>query len=266
MSSLPPSSAPYSDPFADKLTIETPEQTALEFDIAGVGSRFLALALDTLFQIVATLVFVIGGAVIFRTLLPFSSGATWALALVWVLLFLIFIGYFAIFEAVWNGQTPGKRIIRIRVIKDTGRPIAPYEAVARNLLRLVDQMPGILYGIGIVSALLSRQNKRLGDFVAGTIVVHEQELQDFRPLWQTPAAPATTISYGADQLSREEFALVESFLNRRSALPPDVRFRMAEQIATRIKIKLSVPPAMMPTSEKLLEAVAAERRSSGKYL
>jgi uncharacterized RDD family membrane protein YckC len=265
MSSLPPSPAPYPEPYADKLTIETPEQTALEFNIAGVGSRFLALALDTLFQLVAALVFVLGGAVIFRALLPLESGATWAVALLWVLLFLIFIGYFAIFEAVWNGQTPGKRIIRIRVIKDTGRPIAPSEAVARNLLRLVDQMPGILYGVGIVSALLSRQNKRLGDFVAGTIVVHEQELQDFRPLWQAPVNP-TAVSYGAEKLTAEEFSLIETFLNRRNALPPDVRFRMAEQIAARIKPNLAVPPTMMPTSEKLLEAVAAERRASAKYL
>ncbi|MGB9334921.1 MAG: RDD family protein [Candidatus Acidiferrales bacterium] len=265
MSSLPPSSAPYSGPYADKLTIETPEQTDLEFNIAGVGSRFLALALDTLIQIVAIIVFVFGGAVIFRAMLPFESGATWAIALLWVALFLIFIGYFAIFEAIWNGQTPGKRIIRIRVIKDTGRPIAPSEAVARNLMRLVDQMPVFLYGVGIVSALISRQNKRLGDFVAGTIVVHEQELRDFRPLWQA-SANTSTVSYGAEKLTAEEFSLIETFLNRREALPPDVRFRMAEQIATSIKQKLSVPPAMMPTSEKLLEAVAAERRASAKYL
>jgi uncharacterized RDD family membrane protein YckC len=265
MSSIPPSPAPYSEPYADKLTIETPEQTDLEFNIAGVGSRFLALALDTLIQIAATLVFVVGGATIFRALLPFASGATWAIALLGVLLFLIFIGYFAIFESVWNGQTPGKRMIGIRVIKDTGRPIAPSEAVARNLLRLVDQMPVFLYGVGIVSALISRQNKRLGDFVAGTIVVREQELRDFRPLWKAPVS-SSTVAYGALRLTAEEFSLIESFLNRRDALPPDVRYRMAEQIALRIKPKLEVPAAAMSSSEKLLEAVAAERRSSAKYL
>ena len=265
MSSIPPSPAPYPELYADKLTIETPEQTALEFSIAGVGSRFLALALDTLIQIVAALVFGIGGAILFREFLPFAAGATWGVALLTLLLFVIFIGYFAIFESVWNGQTPGKRIVSIRVIKDTGRPITPSEAVARNLLRLVDQMPGILYGVGIVSALISRQNKRLGDFVAGTIVVREQELRDFRPLWQAPAS-ASTVSYGAARLTAEEFSLVESFLNRREALPPDVRYRMAEQIAMRIKPKLDVPAATTLSSERLLEAVAAERRTSAKYL
>ena len=163
------------------------------------------------------------------------------------------------------GRRPASAWSNIRVIKDTGRPITPSEAVARNLLRLVDQMPGILYGVGIVSALLSRQNKRLGDFVAGTIVVREQELRDFRPLWQAPASDSA-VSYGAAQLSAEEFSLVETFLNRREALPADVRYRMAEQIAARIKPKLDVPAGMMLSSEKLLEAVAAERRTSTKYL
>jgi uncharacterized RDD family membrane protein YckC len=265
MSSIPPSSTPFSEAYADKLTIETPEQTALEFNIAGVGSRFLALALDTLIQIAAALIFGLGGAIIFRELMPFASGATWAIALLWVLLFVIFIGYFAIFESVWNGQTPGKRMIRIRVIKDTGRPITPSEAVARNLLRLVDQMPVFLYGVGIASALISRQNKRLGDLVAGTIVVREQELRDFRPLWQAPTN-TSVLTYGASRLTAEEFSLIETFLNRREALPPDVRYRMAEQIATRIKLRIEVPSTMMLSSEKLLEAVAAERRTSAKYI
>lgn len=265
MSALPPSSGPFSETYNDKLTIDTPEQTALEFAIAGVGSRFLALALDSLIQIVAILIFVFGGSVIFAALLPLDARSGWAIALLLFVLFVILIGYFAIFEAVWNGQTPGKRIIGIRVIKDTGRPISGYEAVARNLLRLVDQMPGILYGVGIVSALISRQNKRIGDFVAGTIVVREQELRDFRPLWQAPANPATVL-YGAEALGAEEFSLLETFLNRRAALPPDVRFRMAEQIAARIRPKLSVPPDGLPSSERLLEMLAAERRASGKYL
>jgi uncharacterized RDD family membrane protein YckC len=264
MSSLPPSSAPYSGPYVDKLTIETPEQTALEFNIAGVGSRFLALALDTLIQISAVIILIIAGSYLIHEVFPFASGATWTIALFGVLLFLVFIGYFAIFEAIWNGQTPGKRLIRIRVIKETGRPIVPSEAVARNLLRLVDQMPGFLYGVGIVSALISRQNKRLGDLVAGTIVVHEQDLRDFRPLWQAPESPSV-VNYGAEKLSAEEFSLIEAFLNRRTSLPPHVRFRMAEQIALRIKPKLTAPPEMMPASEKLLEALAAERRTSAKY-
>ncbi len=264
MSSLPPSPTGISGSYSDKLTIETPEQTALEFAIAGVGSRFLALAFDTTIQIAAGLLLIFGSALIFRLVAPGVASSTWVLATFAIIAFLLVFGYFAIFEAVWNGQTPGKRLARIRVIKDSGRPIAPFEAVARNLLRLVDQLP-FFYGVGIVSALISRQNKRLGDLVAGTIVVHEEELHEFRPLWQAPANTAT-VTYGAEKLTAEEFSLIETFLNRRNALAPDVRFRMAEQIAGRIRSKLAVPAAMLPPTERLLEALAAERRASATYL
>jgi hypothetical protein len=167
---------------------------------------------------------------------------------------------------LWNGQTPGKKKEGLRVIKDSGRPITPVESVGRNLLRIVDQLPAF-YGVGIASVLLSRQNKRLGDFVAGTIVVHEKSLLDAKPVWQptqAEQAPATT-TYGSERLTPEEFALIEAFLNRRSSLPSDVRFSMADQIARQIRPKLSLPPGELLYAEKLLEVVAHERRSSAGY-
>lgn len=261
--SVPPPTSP-SSPYADKLTIETPEQTALEFAIAGIGSRFLALAFDTLIQVVAAILLIIGGSLLISGAFPGGIGATWTAALLILLAFVIYFGYFAIFEAVWNGQTPGKLITHIRVIKDSGRPITPAESVGRNLMRIVDGQPGFLYAIGMVSVLLSKENKRLGDFVAGTIVIHERELQDIRPLWQAPPSAATT-KFGAENLTPEEFALVEAFLNRRHSLEPDVRYRMAEQIASRIKPKLTASPEGFPSSERLIEAVAAERRSTAGY-
>ena len=265
MSTPPPSPAPPSATYADKLTIETPEQTALEFAIAGIGSRFLALALDTLIQLSVFAIVVIGAVVLAGTLFARVSNSMWIMASMLLLIFTLFYGYFAAFEALWNGQTPGKRLLRIRVIKDTGRPITPSESVGRNLMRIVDQLP-FLYGVGIASAALSRQNKRLGDFVAGTIVVHERELQDVRPLWQAPQSSAISLArYGAERLTADEFALVEAFLNRRDSLTPEVRFRMGEEIARRIKPKLSLPPENLPSNERLLEAVVAERRSTAGY-
>jgi uncharacterized RDD family membrane protein YckC len=262
--SLPPTTPPLPSVSADKISIETPEQTSLEFAIAGIGSRFLALAFDTLIQAVVMALVFTAGAFLIGSLLHGTLSAAWIFALVILLGFIVFFGYFAIFEAVWNGQTPGKRITRIRVIKDSGRPIAPAESVGRNLMRIVDSLP-FLYAVGIVSALLSKQSKRLGDFVAGTIVIHERELQDIRPLWQPPLVAATT-KYGAENLTAEEFAVVEAFLNRRSSLEPGVRYRMAEQVAARIKPKLTAPPENFPASERLLEAVAAERRASARYI
>lgn len=194
----------------------------------------------------------------------FGLSQQWIVAIGILLGFSFYFGYFAIFEAVWNGQTPGKRAARIRVIKESGRPITPAESVARNLMRIVDQLPAF-YGLGIASVLISSQNKRLGDFVAGTIVVHERTLQDIRPLWEAAKTPVT-VKYGAERLTPEDFALMESFLNRRDALAPDVRYRMAEQITARIKPRLAIPPAEMPSAEKLLEAVASERRANAGYI
>ena len=259
-----PGSNPLPSALADKLTIDTPEQTALEFAIAGIGSRFLALALDTLIQGLVGLLVLFASSLLMAGVFRGSpQGSMWYGALLILFFFLLYFGYFAFFEAVWNGQTPGKRTIGIRVIKDSGRPLTPAESVARNLLRIVDMLPG-LYAVGIASVLLSRQSKRLGDYVAGTIVVHEKTLQEIRPSWQAPQA-AGTLRYGAAALTAEEFALVETFLHRRAALVPDVRFRLAEQIAGQIKAKLTLPPGEPASSEKLLEAVAAERRSAARY-
>lgn len=259
-------SAPPPRGYADKLTIETPEQTALEFPIAGVGSRFLALALDTVIQVVVSMIagLVAGVGFAWGGLTTSSLPQLWALSLVGLFFFAVYYGYFALFEAIWNGQTPGKRVARIRVIKESGRPINAAESIARNMMRLVDQLP-LFYAIAIVSVLLTRKSKRLGDLVAGTIVIHERPLQDIRPLWQA-ASGTSTFQYGSHNISPEEFALVEAFLNRRDSLAPDVRFRMADQIVTRVRSQIVLPPGDTLAGEKLLEAIAKERRSSAGYL
>jgi hypothetical protein len=119
--------------------------------------------------------------------------------------------------------------------------------------------------VGIVSILASKQNKRLGDFVAGTIVVRENSLEQARPVWQESPL-VSGVTYGSERLTAEEFALVEAFLNRRSELDPYVRYQMATQIAAKIQPKLTIPPSELPPAEKLLEAVAYERRAAGRYL
>jgi len=205
--------------------------------------------------------------VIVGVALPDSAKSEiWVIALIVIAYFVLYFGYFAIFEVIWNGQTPGKKKEGLRVIKDSGRPITPSEAVGRNLMRIVDQMP-LFYAIGIGSVLLSRQNKRLGDFVVGTIVVHEKSLVDVKPVWRSQFAGQTapTTTYGSERLTPEEFALIEAFLNRRDSLPGDVRFSMADQIAKQIRPKLTLPAGELFYAEKLLEVVAQERRSSAGY-
>lgn len=253
--------------FVDKLTIETPEQTALDFTVAGIGSRFIALTLDTLIQMGVGLVVGIAGIFGIGGLAKYwPSSSMWVAALMLLFYFLLYFGYFACFEIIWNGQTPGKRKTKIRVIKDSGRPLTPAETIARNLMRIVDWMPGF-YGVGIVSMLLTKENKRLGDLVAGSLVVRETSLSEIRPVWEAAQDPAISslTALGAIHLSNEECALIESFLNRRIDLEPAVRFRMADDILRRLKPKLTLPAENSLSTEKLLEMLARERRANNRY-
>jgi len=259
--------AAYDSATGEKLIIETPEQTSIEFPLAGIGSRFLAILIDSLIQgaiaLVLSLIFVgisfsLGVAGFGRL----AIGAVWIVAILIVGYFVLMYGYFILFETIWNGQTPGKRLTHIRVIKDSGQPITAIDAVGRNLLRIIDQLP-FAYGIGVLSAWISLQSKRLGDFVAGTVVVHEKALEGAPPQWDT-AVRSAGHNYGAIRLTPEEFALIETFLSRRSALDPIIRYKMADGIMRRIAPKLSLPPER-PSNEKLLEELVQERRSTAGY-
>ena len=252
----------------DKLTIETPEQTALEFPLAGVGSRCLALMLDLLIQIGVNLVLGIIWLIV-EAVVP-SGGAwlsalgIWATAILALAGFVVYFGYYAIFESIWNGQTPGKRVAHLRVIQESGRPLCIWQAVVRNLMRVVDWLP-VFYAVGLASALLSKQNRRLGDFVAGTVVVHERPLEKISVGWtNAPAAAAPALPLGAARLGVEEVRLIEAFLERRNALDYEVRRRMANQIASRVGQAIGLEDgrraaAGLLSDESFLEAVARER-------
>jgi uncharacterized RDD family membrane protein YckC len=249
----------------DKLTIETPEQTSLEFPLAGIGSRFLGLALDTLLIIAAYTVLGLIAALVASLGFIGVMGKQWGLAILIFVAFTVQFGYFAIFEALWNGQTPGKRWTHLRVIQDSGRPITPYGAILRNLVRIVDSLPSF-YAIGIVTMLISRENKRVGDYAAGTVVVHEKPLLGVDAIWSVSATSPQPVPAGPfAQLSIDELHLVESFFDRRSNLDPDVRRSMARQIAQRLGERLNVPAEARPDSEKFLEVLAEQRRSSARF-
>ena len=243
---------------SDKLTIDTPEQIPLEFPLAGIGSRFLAVAVDSLIQFFAWLVLML----LFTWFEPdlariWPRAPVWAFAILMIIGFLIFSGYFAVFETVWNGQTPGKRAVRIRVIKDSGRPISVYEAIIRNVIRVIDGLG--LYAVGIISVFVSSRNKRLGDFAAGTVVVHENALTELQPAWEADTRKEGS-AYNIANLSLPDLELIEAFLQRRYDLLPEVRQRSAEQIATRMRQKLQIATDAAASDEGFLEKLARERR------
>jgi uncharacterized RDD family membrane protein YckC len=250
---------------ADKLIIETPEQTSLEFPLAGIGSRFLAVALDTLLQFAVYIVLGLIALLVSSFGLVGALGKQWGIAILIFVAFSVQFGYFALFETIWNGQTPGKRWTHLRVIQDSGRPINAYDSVLRNLLRIVDTLPS-LYAIGIVTMLISRENKRVGDYAAGTVVVHEKPLQGVGAIWSVAAAPAQALpAIPSAQLTLDELQLVETFFERRTSLDPEVRRAMARQIAQRLGERLNVPGEMRSDAEKFLEALAEQRRSSARF-
>ena len=264
---------PLNQSMADHLIIETPEQISLELPLAGIGSRFLALALDTLIQLVAGLALFLLWITLGALGLVIASPAAnqksvWATAALILAAFLVQIGYFAFFESIWNGQTPGKRYLRLRVIRQGGQPISTYEAVARNLLRIVDSIPGV-YAVGILCALLSAESKRLGDYVADTVVVYERPIQlnpgDSRGSESREVVGGDILTDHA-RLSADEFVLIDSFLIRRHQLSPGVRQQLAGQIVQRIATRAGIPTERQGNPEALLEELAKSYRTQASLL
>jgi len=271
--------------FTDQLNIETPEQVDLRFPIAGIGSRFLALLTDTIIQLVAEIVllllFVLVVSAAQRTALGqmTDTAAKWFVAGVFLFHFLLYWGYFSLFEAFWNGQTPGKRLLKIRVIKDSGRQITFFESLARNLLRIVDLMFGYL--VGVICMLCNKQQKRLGDFVAGTIVVHERSEDQpamthnsrtftaamyQQPAVETPRRNEST-PLAADAVARletQDLNMIDAFLTRALDLERATREEMARKIAHRMAAKMQVPLPEGSSPERFLEAVAYDMRAGAR--
>jgi hypothetical protein len=168
---------------------------------------------------------------------------------------------------LWNGQTPGKRWAGIRVIKETGRPINAFEAIARDLLRVIDLIPIIPpYAVGIVTMLLNSKNRRLGDFVAGTLVVHDKKAQESDLFFNTAQKKPEFAVYQAGRLGVAEVELIETFLARRLDIPSDVRQQSALRIATMIASKLGLDSQARPAdNENFLELVVMEFRNRAQY-
>ena len=253
----------------DKLTIDTPEQVHLEFTLANIGSRFMAVLLDTLIQVALYIGLLIILAIVASVnVWSPRNYSLWILAIYLLVNFCIYVGYYATFEVFWKGQTPGKRWAGIRVIKDSGRPINGMEAITRNALRLVDQFPGI-YAIGIVTMLLNSKNKRLGDFVAGTLVVHEKKVAEAESELFFNASDVKmegVALYQAGKLGIQEIELIETFLSRRLDIPPEVRRQNGVRIAEMIGAKLGIDPAARPPdNENFLELVVREFRNSARF-
>jgi uncharacterized RDD family membrane protein YckC len=256
----------------DELIIETPERVELHYVLANVGNRFLAAAIDHLIQLAVVAIFLV--AVQAMTSWQAISGASvWVKAIAVLIVFAIIWGYFVAFETLWNGQTPGKRIMKLRVIREDGRPVRFFEAFIRNLLRLtVDFQPIPSYAVGVVSIIFNSRSKRVGDFVAGTVVVKErateapslEEIIRISEAERRRVETAAPFAIDARLLTPQEVQVIETFLKRRFELPPANRAALASRIASSAAAKLNVSAALLPP-ESLLEEVERQHAAQSRY-
>lgn len=245
--------------------------------LAGIGSRFIAVLIDTLIWGAGLVVL---GLVVwaFQPALQAFNGLSyqWTVAISTLALFALNWGYYTLFEAFWHGRTPGKRVARIRVIQRSGRAIGIFESMARNFIRYVDQFP-FFYAVGVIAVFATRQHQRLGDLAAGTLVVRDRAEET--PLWadtgprivSAPGSPSDLLpephhSVALDasaiaRLSPSDLQVLESFFARRLDLPLATRQGLADRLAHAIQAKsgLESPPGV--SVETFLEAAARELRN-----
>jgi uncharacterized RDD family membrane protein YckC len=240
-------------------TVLTPERVSLQYDIAGIGSRGAAVLVDTVLQLIALTVLMLVGVlgVGFAAGLAGAGGFSFASPAAGAVLIGIYAlatlvvtaGYFMVFEILWNGQTPGKRLVGVRVIRENGYPIRPIDAVIRNLVRVVDWLP-FTYGVGVLTMLLNKRSKRLGDFASGTIVVREGS----RGPVSMPLV-ADVDSPRGFELSNQDATLVRDFLLRRGGMNPRARADLAQRLATSLAQRYSLPLESAP--EAFLERLTS---------
>ena len=252
--------------YEDRISIATPEGVDLELTLAGVGSRCAARLLDQLIQtgvlIALTLLLgAVGGFLIGDGGDGGEDGtgaAAVATALFLVLAFLVQFGYDVLFETLASGRSPGKRWTGLRVVRVDGAPVGFVTSAVRNLVRLVDFLPGF-YGVAMVAVLVSSKNQRLGDMAAGTLVVREKKVAPPAGAILAPSRWADDVSgWDVSAITNEELATVRRFLERRGGLTPAARDRLGSELATRLFPKVAGPTGNMG-AEQFLEALVVAK-------
>jgi uncharacterized RDD family membrane protein YckC len=225
------------------LVVATPERVSFDYQVAGLGTRAIAQVLDLL--IVSGILLALYFVAVAVSLAQVVTGQLIAILGSFVVIF----GYFWVSEALWSGQTVGKKAFRLRAVGDRGEPLTFGQAGIRNIVRIVDFLP-YGYGVGLIALFVNGKGKRLGDLAAGTIVVKDS---DHVWLWQLPGARASVVPPGSAPppppafaaASPAELALrrldpelrrfVTSYARRRPQLSLEVRVQLATQVQQRLR-------------------------------
>lgn len=255
-------------PLFKQVKLTTPESIELELTLAGIGSRAYALMIDYLILWLGIALAWILWTVFATQLLAYleslginySDVPLWLLSIALLVSFAVYAGYFVYFEVVWQGQTPGKRIAKIRVIQDNGKPVGLPQAALRALLRPIDD----LLFLGVFFIFFGQREKRIGDWVAGTLVVQEERPQVDAKLAISDKArqlAAQLVDQMVDQthfsqLLPDDFAVISDYLHRRHFMTASAQTNLSLKLAREIRaiIQLAEIPAGL-TSDQFLEAV-----------
>ncbi|HEY9678193.1 MAG TPA: RDD family protein [Drouetiella sp.] len=222
-------------------SISTPENVDLHLELAGIGNRVLAALIDT--GITYGVLLIVGaiawGSITYLNTTDIGDGersiAIGAISMVCIFIaFIVMFGYFIFFEGTWHGQTPGKRLVSIRVIEANGQPVGWGGVVLRNLIRTLDT--GLAF-IGLIPMVIDKNEKRFGDYAAGTIVVRERK-PELLTQELTLSTKYDTDGIDVGRLNPQEYALVVGFLRRREKLNSANRVQVAEELSAYLKDKL----------------------------
>jgi uncharacterized RDD family membrane protein YckC len=248
---------------APELRFETPERVALHLELAGLGARAFAYLVDLL---VVFLLWVLALALysVSGDLLREVQALSWAGQLLAVAAVLLSgWGWDVAWEVAGAGRTPGKRALGLRVVRADGGPVGLVESLARNLLRAVE-VP-LAYAPGVLAVALGPRRQRLGDLVAGTLVVRERRVDLSRYALSAPGERDPRFAFlrgrAGALLAAGEFERLVDFLARRPALAPEARSRVAARLAGALARRAGAPRPEDP--EAFLEALAAEYTGAG---
>ncbi|MHC9539925.1 MAG: RDD family protein [Vulcanimicrobiota bacterium] len=248
------------------ITIRTPEQIELSYDLAGAGSRFYAVVIDTILQssafICIWLTLLLTESLlhvkISKGLTTFAeSSISISTLILGALGGFIIIGYYLFFETMWNGQTPGKKAAGLKVIKDNGSSITIFDAAVRNFMRTVDFLPSG-YVLGAIVMLMHSRRKRIGDWAAGTMVIKVPiELPPILLTEMEAEPPASPLDLSL--LTTEEYHLVRNYIIRRTDLSGATRAELSEKLVSLVMKRLSLEQDPFGNGEELLEWIAVSR-------
>jgi len=219
----------------ETIKITTPENIEVEYKLAGLGSRTGAALIDNLIQIS-----VIGSIVLVLILSGFTSSnfydqyQGWIIGISLILVFLITYGYFITFELIMNGRTPGKKLFHLRTIRNNGQPITAKHSIIRNLFRVTIDM----LGIGVIVMFFTKQHKRIGDYLASTVVIMEEKKKIFS-LDELKSNDKATYKYA---ITESEYNLLKDYFSRKDSLSDNgenIRNKLAKYFIQKLEMELT---------------------------